>query len=203
MLLSLMLEPHGALVDDLAAGMAAAEDAAFAIDGSQSVGALQGALARDYDWALDRDWQAPDETARLWYISAEKLEPRLAERADEPLEPWEQPLAPGRDAAALAKALADWPDDATVGEFLIAHPEARHAVRRAQIVAAHPYAELRDNTIAADMLPIDMLRAKLSFFGATRYDPRSDRWVRVTFFQGAPYPDEPAAWGADDWVWTR
>ena len=69
-----------------------------------------------------------------------------------------------------------------------------------QQVAAHPFAEIRDNTIAADMLPIDLLRAKLSFFGATRFDPRSDRWVRITMFQGAPYPDEPDLWGQDDWM---
>ena len=30
-----------------------------------------------------------------------------------------------------------------------------------------------------------MLRLKLSFFGATRFDPRSDRWVRITMYQGA------------------
>jgi hypothetical protein len=40
------------------------------------------------------------------------------------------------------------------------------------------------------MQPIDLLRCKLSFFGATRFDPRSDRWVRITMFKGAPYPDE-------------
>jgi hypothetical protein len=40
------------------------------------------------------------------------------------------------------------------------------------------------------MLPIDLLRCKLAFFGATRFDPRSDRWVRISLFQGAPYPDD-------------
>ena len=35
-----------------------------------------------------------------------------------------------------------------------------------------------------------LLRTKLSFLGASRFDPRSDRWVRVTFFQGAPLVDE-------------
>ena len=42
----------------------------------------------------------------------------------------------------------------------------------------------------AEMLPIDLLRCKLAFFGATRFDPRSDRWVRISLFQGAPYPDD-------------
>ena len=35
-----------------------------------------------------------------------------------------------------------------------------------------------------------LLRCKLSQFGAIRFDPRSDRWVRVTLFQGAPLADE-------------
>ena len=33
-----------------------------------------------------------------------------------------------------------------------------------------PYAEIQDNTIAADMQPIDLLRCKLSFFGASKFD---------------------------------
>ena len=31
-----------------------------------------------------------------------------------------------------------------------------------------------------------LLRAKLSFLGANRFDPKGDLWVRVTFFQGSP-----------------
>jgi hypothetical protein len=56
-----------------------------------------------------------------------------------------------------------------------------------------PYGEIRDNLLDAGMLPIDILRCKLAFFGATRFDPRSDRWVRISLFQGMPYPDELGA----------
>jgi len=35
-----------------------------------------------------------------------------------------------------------------------------------------------------------MLRCKLACFGASRFDPRSDRWVRISLFQNAPYPDD-------------
>ena len=59
-----------------------------------------------------------------------------------------------------------------------------------QIAAFGPYSEIRDNLIDAAMRPIDILRFKLAFFGATRFDPRSDRWVRITLFQGSPFPDE-------------
>jgi len=46
--------------------------------------------------------------ARAWYVSQEKLEPRLGERHDEELDAYEQPLAPGRDAAQLFRTLAAW-----------------------------------------------------------------------------------------------
>ena len=201
MLLSLILDPHGDLVDDLTASMAADEELGFQIDGIRTVGELREQIAERYDWAMACDWSTKSATARLWYVSAEKLEPRLAERAEEPLEPYEQPLAPGRDMTKLYTALADFSPDATIAEFLARHAEHRHAVRRCQVTGTCDYAEIRDNTIDAEMLPIDLLRAKLSFFGATGFDPKSDRWVRITLFQGAPYPDESEAWAADDWMW--
>ena len=81
-------------------------------------------------------------------------------------------------------------------------PEHRGAALRAQIAGRFPFAEIRDNTIAAEMLPIDLLRCKLSFFGATKFDPRSDRWVRINMFQGAPLPDEMPIPDADLWAWS-
>ena len=35
-----------------------------------------------------------------------------------------------------------------------------------------------------------MLRLKLSFFGALKFDPRSDKWLRICMFQGAPLPND-------------
>ena len=60
------------------------------------------------------------------------------------------------------------------------------------VVEGLPYAEIRDNVLGEGMLPIDILRCKLAFFGATRFDPRSDLWVRISLFQGQPFPDELA-----------
>jgi len=93
------------------------------------------------------------------------------------------------------------PDTAQVAEFLMAHPEHRHSVRRCQLAARCDYAEIRDNTIDAEMLPIDLLRAKLSFFGATHFDPRSDRWVRINMFRMAPFPHELAQSDPDHWTY--
>ena len=68
--------------------------------------------------------------------------------------------------------------------------ELRHVVRRAFIVEKFPYAEIQDNIIGSKLVPIDMLRLKLSFFGAMKFDPRSDKWLRITMFQGAPLAKE-------------
>lgn len=199
-LASLILEPYGALVDDLCDQMSDEDRHAFRIDGAMRIGALSEILQTSYGWALDVDWQAKPECARAWYVSEEKLEPRLGERFDEPIAAYEQPLAPGRDAAKLFDALADWPADKPVAAFLLRHPEHRHSVRRAQIVAKAPYAEIWDNTISADLMPIDMLRCKLAFFGATHFDPRSDRWVRICLFGNAPYPEELAS-ASESWAY--
>ena len=50
------------------------------------------------------------------------------------------------------------------------------------------------------VLPIDLLRAKLAIFGATHFDPRSDRWVRINMFQHAPLPFEFDQSDADNWT---
>ena len=198
-LASLMLEPYAAVVDNLTADMSLENGATVRVNGSMPLSQLRQHLETDYAWALDIDWSERQTHSRAWYVSAEKLEPRLGERFDEPIEAYEQALAPGRDAARLYIALQAWPDSTLVSEFLLRHPEHRHSVRRVQVLAQAPYAEIRDNTISHDVLPIDMLRCKLSFFGAMHFDPRSDRWVRVCLYANAPYPEELESSDADYW----
>ena len=199
-LASLLMEPYPQIVDDLADDMSCNEDRHWRIEGAMTVARLKDITQDIYGWALDIDWDAPDAQDRVWYVSDAKQEPRLGQRRLEPLEPYEQPLCPGRDAARMFSALEQF-TGANVAAFVLAHPEHRHIVRRAQIATRLPYAEIRSNTIGASLMPIDMLRAKLSFFGACHFDPRSDRWVRITMFQHAPFPHELAGGNADDWTY--
>jgi hypothetical protein len=189
-LVSLLLEPYGALVDGLTQCMDADEHLSFFIDGAMPLAQLREILESSCQWALKVDYDEPANRARFWYTSAEKLEPRVGERFEEPGAEYELPLAVGRDIKQMYAELIDGPQDISTAEFLLAHPEHRHTARRVQNLTQHPYAEIQDNLIAADMLPIDILRCKLSFFGATRFDPRSDRWVRICMYQDAPFPHE-------------
>ena len=79
--------------------------------------------------------------------------------------------------------------------------DLRHVVRRAFLTEKFPYAEIQDNTIGSKLMPIDMLRLKLSFFGAVKFDPRSDKWLRICMFQGAPLPTELTT-SNDHWVYN-
>ena len=187
-LLAMLLEPHGELIDDLADGMSADESTFFPIDGTMSVARLRRLMEDHYDWALAIDFTRPENNARFWYVSQEKLEPRIGERDLDDGAAREQPLCIARMVRDLCTALADEPDERSIAAFLLRHPEHRYTVRRVQTAPSCPYGEIRDNLIADDMLPIDLMRCKLAFFGATHFDPRSDKWVRICLFQGAPYP---------------
>ncbi len=200
LLASLLMEPYGELIDGLSNCMSADEARFTRINGAMQVSEFKALVKDIYGWALQIDWTSRVAQARVWYTSEAKLEPRMGERFEEPLEPYEQPLCPGRDAARMYLDLAGF-ENGPVASFLLRHPEHRHIVRRTQIAASHPYAEIRDNTISATVMPIDLLRAKLSFFGACHFDPRSDRWLRINMYQHAPFPHELASGNADDWTY--
>lgn len=187
-LLALLLEPHGELIDSLDSLMSADEEAEFLIDGKMSVKELKDILVTKYDWALAIDFSVPESHSRFWYVSEEKLEPRFGQRTQEDEFSKEQPLCIGRLASSLDEALKPWPQDASIASFLRELPEHRYMVRRAQIANRHPYSEIQDNLIADDLIPLDMLRFKLAFLGASHFDPKSDKWLRICLFQGAAYP---------------
>ena len=202
-LISLMMEPYGVLIDDLSATMSTDETTLNRINGHQTVSALKELVQKTYDWAKGIDFNSAAARARVWYTSEEKLEPRLGERFEEELDIFEQPLSPGYDAMKLLDDLSKFDKHTSVGEFLLSFSKHRHIVRRVQTISAMEYAEIHDNTIAAEMMPIDLLRCKLSFFGATKFDPRSDRWLRINLFQHTPFPNELSKFDPDDMIFPQ
>ena len=73
---------------------------------------------------------------------------------------------------ALKADLHAAPSSLTVAEFLLTHPQHRYIMRRIQTTARYIYAEIRDNLVGKACRPIDLLRAKLAFFGASKFDPK-------------------------------
>jgi hypothetical protein len=197
MLVALLIETYPGLSDDLAYGMMASHG--HAIEAGMTLGEVRALVERNYQWALGVDLADRRQQQLFWYTSEEKLEPRLGDRFAEPGAEKEMPHAIARDVQALALTLQTCREDERVAAFLMRHPEHRHIVRRVQTTARYPYGEIRDNLVAADCLPIDLLRCKLSFFGASKFDPKSDRWTRITMYQGAPLADELADDAAQDW----
>lgn len=61
------------------------------------------------------------------------------------------------------------------------------------------YGEIQANLLDENVLPMHLLRAKLSFFGVSKFDPRSKLWVRNTMFQGAPLLEDIGKPYQDDW----
>ena len=160
--------------------------------------ALRAVVERSFGWALAPQYEAAEACRQFWYVSAAKQEPRLGDRFAEEGAALESPLDIGRRIKALH---ADLPAAAvSLMRFLQDHPQHLLAAERAAMADRYPYAEIRDNLIGESCLPIDMLRCKLSFFGASKFDPKSDRWTRITLCQGAPLADELSARGDDWWL---
>jgi hypothetical protein len=137
---------------------------------------------------LKINFSKKENNKNFWFISKNKEEPRYADRFEENGSELEQPLAIARDIKKLYEVLLISKNSLTIDKFLIEHSDLRHVVRRAFIIEKFPYSEIQDNTIGEEVIPIDMLRLKLSFFGALKFDPRSDKWLRICMFQGAPLP---------------
>ena len=195
---SLLLESHGKLVDELADDMQTSTG--IELEPSMSLNQLRELLQKSFNWALEIDFDDPEKQRRFWYYSEEKLEPRFGDRFADPGAEQEMPLAVGRDIFLLNKKIKSVIDDISVGTFVQNHPEFRNIVRRVQTVVRFPYAEIRDNIVDAEMRPIDLLRFKLAFFGASKFDPKSELWTRITLFQGAPLPDQFVGNDSDEWA---
>lgn len=201
MLHSLIIELYPEHVDELELHMGTTEQHDLIPD--MSLARLREQIETHYDWALRYDFDRPGSQYWFWYRSVEKEEPRLGVRGEEPGDDREMPLDIARQVRRcydrVCAALAGRSARDTVVEFLLENPDLKAIVRRIQSMAQTQYGEIRANLLDRDMLPMHLLRCKLSFFGATKFDPRSDRWVRITLFQGAPLVEDIGEAFDDDW----
>jgi hypothetical protein len=187
---SIMMEPYNNITEPLVSNMSSDEDKYFNIPTNRKINELKEIIEKKYPNILDINFDKKESQQNFWFISKNKEEPRLADRFEEHGSELEQPLAIARDIKKLYKKILSEKENLTIAQFLSSNSELRHVIRRAFIVEKFPYSEIQDNTIGKDIIPIDMLRLKLSFFGALKFDPRSDKWLRICMFQGAPLPTE-------------
>ena len=200
-IISMMMEPYDSIIDPLINDMSSEEEKYFNIPADRKIYELKAIIENNYKSIIGIDFKEKNSTANFWFISKNKEEPRVANRYKEHGSELEQPLAIARDIKLLYESVKKANQTDTVAEFLLNNDDLRHVVRRAFIVEKFPYSEIQDNTIGASFIPIDMLRLKLSFFGAVKFDPRSDKWLRINMYQGAPLPHEMKL-SNDNWVYN-
>ncbi len=188
-IVSIMMEPFNEIVKPLIKQMSSEEEKYFNIPTERTVEDLRFIIEKKYPTILKIDFENKKNYKKFWFISKNKEEPRLGDRFENSGSNLEQPLAIARDIKALYNKLL-LAENSTIDKFLINNADLRHVIRRVFIVEKFPYSEIQDNTISENVVPIDMLRLKLSFFGALKFDPRSDKWLRICMFQGAPLPNE-------------
>tara|TARA_B110000438_G_scaffold303047_1_gene362870 strand:+ start:2387 stop:4048 length:1662 start_codon:yes stop_codon:yes gene_type:complete len=200
-IVSMMMEPYDNIISPLVNKMSSEEESYFNIPTNRTVVELKKILEKKYSYILNIDFSKKENNKNFWFISKNKEEPRLADRFKENGSHLEQPLAIARDIKKLFEKLCLSKNNLTIDKFLANNSDLRHVVRRAFIVEKFQYSEIQDNTIGESIVPIDMLRLKLSFFGALKFDPRSDKWLRISMFQGAPLPEQLSNYD-DHWVYN-
>jgi len=189
-IVSMMMEPYDKIIDPLISKMSSEEEKYFNIPVNRTIEELRNILEKNYSEILKIDFSKKENNQNFWFISKNKEEPRIGDRFVEQGADLEQPLAIARDIKKLYTVVFTKKNSLKIGKFLSENNDLRHVVRRAFISEKFPYSEIQDNTIGSKLMPIDMLRLKLSFFGAIKFDPRSDKWLRICMFQGAPLPNE-------------
>jgi hypothetical protein len=200
-IVSIMMEPFDKIVKPLISQMSSEEGRYFNIPTNRTVEDLRNIVEKRYPDILKINFDKKENKKNFWFISKNKEEPRYADRFEEIGSDLEQPLAIARDVKKLHEKLLVSKNSLTIDKFLIENSNLRHVIRRAFIIEKFPYAEIQDNTIGEKVVPIDMLRLKLSFFGALKFDPRSDKWLRICMFQGAPLPQELKTYD-QQWVYN-
>jgi len=195
---SIFIEPFPELLDDLTNEMGTDEQNTVAI--GYKVNELIKIIKDKYSWALKIDIKNPDENFYFWYTSQAKLEPRLGATQIDHGKEKQLPFDIPQQVQNALKILTKLPDDMTGAEAMILHPEIRNIIKRVIINENFPFSEIQNNLVGKKVRPIDLLRCKLSFFGATKYDPKSNLWTRITLFQGAPLPHQLQEENATEWL---
>lgn len=160
---------------------------------------LKDIIETQYAWALNVEFKQEKCTETFWYRSEEKQEPRLGLRRKEPGVEKEMLMGIAKCVRDCYDDLSHFDEEISTARFAVAYPQHRYIIRRMQTMAKTRYGEIQANLLDADVLPIHLLRCKLSFFGVGKFNPRSRLWVRNTMFQGAPLLSDIGFMSEDNW----
>ena len=197
---TLLIELYPELVDNLEEQMGV--DESHQITPEMPVADLLEIIEDKYEWALAIDFSKHESMGAFWYRSQEKMEPRLGQTNIDMGMEKEMPLAVGRRVRECYDQIDSYNQacgQQNVAHFIMQNPTYSGIVARIQTMAQSHYGDIRENLVHADVLPIHLLRCKLSFFGVSKFDPRSRLWVRNTMFQGAPLISDFGKSFVDDW----
>ena len=198
MMVSILMEPFGELVDDLSNQLSANESKS--IPAKITVAQIKAMINQHYAWAFEFDLNDLNESALFWYTSEAKLEPRLGRRHEEEGADQEMPFDIPKQIRAAIDDLENAADDQPIASFMMTYPQHRFVLKRVMITAEYHYGEIKENLVGETTRPIDMLRCKLSFLGASKFDPKSILWTRISLYQGAPLAEELNLTNADSWL---
>lgn len=185
---SLLLDVHPEVCSGLEESLTVSERSDVVPE--MTIGNLASIVDTDYRWALAVDFDAPGAERYFWYRSIDSEEPRLGIRGEHDYEEYGFPVDIARQVQGLRADLAAWDDTDTVAAFLFEHPEHRSIVERIQTVHDLRYAEIRANPLDADFVPLSFISCLKAVWGIQKAHPKSQGWVRGTFYQGAPLPED-------------
>jgi hypothetical protein len=198
---SLLMELYPELVDELEDNMCVSE--LPATEPQMPLQQFKRLIESHYGWALAIDFEQADAQHLFWYRSEEKMEPRIGERYLQEGAEREVPLLTiARYVRQCYDSLCtdlNTHSDSDVVHFLMRQPAMKGITARIQTMAQTPYGDIRANLADKETLPIQLLRCKLSFFGVSKFDPKSKFWVRNTMFQGAPLLTDIGERFTDNW----
>jgi hypothetical protein len=195
---SLLIETYPERVLELEENTSMDENFEFHPD--MQIGKLKALIRSQYSWALEYDFSLPKERRYFWYRSVEKEEPRIGVRGEEIGEDKELVLNIGEQVQELFKVLTNVEEEEIVAKLILKFPKFKSIIRRIQSLRGYEYGEIQGNLNGEGFLPISLLRCKLSLFGAERFHPQSNRWVRITLLQGAPLIEDIGEEFEDDWI---
>ncbi len=186
MLYSIFLEIYPKIADSYSGKMNASDK--VTLNTNYSIAKIKSLIKLNYGWALKINFNHSSSKYFFWYVSETKQEPRLGLSKEDHGYEKRLPLDIAKQISDLNETLKKMPNKMKISEFCLKHHKFKSIIKRVLINEKYQFSEIHENLEDKKMRPIDILRFKLSFFGACKFDPKSNLWTRITLFQGVPLP---------------